>query len=143
MPKHEIIPSVEIFGAMGTHSLSKDQIAKFKADTKSFLLAETNLELTDDMHIHVVDNLAGEVHLALPYYEKLQHNNIQKLSDDDLNEVAGGEFIAGYVISAIVLSIAVSAAIGGTITAVENKQIEAEQENLRREEQGLPPIEGK
>ncbi len=138
-----LFSTLEILGAMETKSLSTEQKAHFKKDAKSFLLAEVNIALDDATSVHVVDNSADEVNLVLPYYEALQHQ-VETLSDDDLDEVAGGEFVGVAVVLGIVLAAGTTAAIiAGTVTKVKRDQREAEARNERRQKVGLPPIEGK
>lgn len=113
----KMVANIEILSDLILSTLSNEDIASFKSDPKSFILANAEQDLTH-MDIFVVENNNDEVNISLPYYSDLDSSQVRLIKERDLANVSGGEIVAVGTIIATVGSIGTVAAIGGFITLV-------------------------
>ncbi len=105
----------EIVGAYILPQFSDEEIQAFREDSVGFLNSQLGTDFDDG--IAVVENTADEVHLALPYYSTLEQTTATALSDDDLDEIVGGEILISIFVAcgfAAGVGVAAAASIGGT-----------------------------
>ncbi len=109
----KLIALNEIVGAVQIPTLSNEEVSALKADPVSYLASALKADVQIDMAL--VENSPSEVHLALPYYAALNDMNAEKLNDESLAEISGGEiFISIGVACGIGIGFGV-AAVAGTV----------------------------
>ena len=148
--KPKLSPAPEIMGAIGIQKLSTTQLAELKTDTKDFLQAHLDLNLGNEVNLNIVQNSNDEIHIALPFYSDLPPHTTDSLSDDDLEQVSGGEVFVTAIV-ATVLAIGTVGAIAGGVAAkvlkdqaaLEENDGRLERVNAQRAREGKPPISGK
>ena len=91
-----------------TSGLPTEELNSFKADPKGTIFAKSNVEINFD--VKVAENSANEIHLALPYYERLDNITSEMVADSELDDVAGGE-----VVSVILVIIGTICAVGAGV----------------------------
>ncbi len=147
-PKLNAAP--KIMGVIGTQKLSTPQLAELKTDAKDFLQANFDLDLGDEVSLNIVQNSVSEIHIALPFYSGLLPHTTDSLSDDDLEQVSGGEVFVTAIV-ATVLAIGTVGAIAGGVAAkvlkdqaaLEENDGRLERVNAQRAREGKPPISSK
>ncbi len=109
----------EIIGALGSTNLSNDQIKNFTQDPKCFL-ADMNFSPKGNVEIHAAENSNDEVHLTLPFYSAVEEHNTKVLSDDNLEDISGGEIIVNLIFFGII-----GGALAGTVYGVAQDSVKA------------------
>lgn len=107
---HKIYPTNELSSALLCNFMNEEQIAFFIADPKGVIFSGLNFDV-GDTEINIVHNSSAEVHLSLPYYSGLEAISAELISDQNLEEIQGGE-IASTVFSVIVLAVSAAGVIG-------------------------------
>lgn len=138
MNNNKICASTEIAGVVLTNELPTEQLDNFASDPHSVIACYLDLDFAN-IAIHVVENSAEEIHIALPYYDKIEAIRSEVLADTSMNDVAGGEVItaltflfgsigfafgigtvstatATFTTGAVVGGIAITAAVVGSAT---------------------------
>lgn len=90
---HKLYITNEIFGALAVNSFSDEDARDFASSPRDFISAKTKYNLSPDMDVIAVSNKADEINIALPYYSKMDEALMQKLSDENMDNVSGGEIV--------------------------------------------------
>ncbi len=109
---------IELIGAVGIHNLSDQQVHEFKTDPHSFL-ADFNLDPKGDIDLTVIENTETEMHLTLPFYSELEKSSVSTLSDENIEDISGGEIVITFAV------IGIGVAAGGLYALSENVKAKA------------------
>lgn len=67
-----------------------------------------------DAKVNIVANTGSEIHLTLPYYDRIDEIAAHAVSDEETAKVAGGEIVVAIVVGIVALG-GLTAAAGGII----------------------------
>lgn len=104
-----LAPTTEIVAAIILDSLPAEEIRQLKADAKVYIYARTNVEIGDNVKIHIANNTPTRVALALPYYGRIEKARAEILKETEIQNIIGGE---------IVISLLIGSLVGGAIGIV-------------------------
>lgn len=104
----------EIVGAIAVNGLTHAEIEAFASDPRGSI--DDLFDIDSNIAIQVIENTNDEVVLTLPYYSELETMQSQMMSDESLDDVAGGEII--ILICAIGGAFAGSAIAAGSTAAI-------------------------
>lgn len=124
----QLAPTTEIVSSLLSNLCHRDdelREAVFQ-DAKAVAFARFNVEIKDELVLHVVQNNDNVVNLSLPYYENVTQLGASGIDDTTLADVAGGDVITAIIfaiVGAVGLSIAAgtAGAVGGGIAAADAK----------------------
>ncbi len=113
--KPQVFATNEILGATLMANMSQSDVLSFGRDPRSFIASSLNVD-TGDISLQTVENSAGMINLALPYYSVLDSMSADFLDESDVGSVSGGEIIAAIIATAIAVTATTAAvAVGGAL----------------------------
>ncbi len=115
----KIYPINEIVTASVVANFSKDDLSGLVDNPKDFLKSTCDIDLIDDITFNLVENTDSEMNLALPYYSIVDDFTASALSNEDAENVSGGEIIMALSMLGATIAAAVGfASVSGTVAAV-------------------------
>ncbi len=105
MKKATLCATTEIVSAVAYHNIDDKYKNDLITNPKELILNELNIDLSD-IDINIVENNNENVNLSLPYYSQVETLKAGELSEEDLEQVTGGEIFF------VLLPASIGAAVG-------------------------------
>ena len=89
---------------------------RMRADCKGTLTNLSKGPVDDGLDVAVVQNTPDRVHVAIPDYRFMENMAGQRLTDEEMAQVAGGEIFIAGLIAGIVTGVVTGVACGAGVT---------------------------
>ncbi len=110
MKKATLCATTEIVSTIAYHNIEDKYKNDLIKNPKEFILKELNIDLSN-IDINIVENDNENVNLSLPYYSQVETLKAGALSEEDLENITGGEILFVLLPASIGAAVGAGAAI--------------------------------